>query len=176
MNSIRIFISSPGDVIEEREKAKEVIADLQRRYDGQSTLLPVLWEDLAIPATASFQEGIDYVLAERHRIDIAVFILWSRLGNPLSDSITKPDGTRYLSGTEREFDLMLAAFERSGGKVPIILACTRRDEEGFNNRLDATEQGDDALEELIKQRKLVKRFIRENFQDKEGHNLRAHHS
>ena len=57
---------------------------------------------------------------------------------------------------------MLAAFERSGGKVPIILAYTRRDDEGFNNCLDATKKGDDALEELINQRKLVKQFIREH--------------
>ena len=131
MKTLRIFISSPGDVAEEREKAKQVIADLQRRYGDAATLVPVLWEDLAIPATASFQEGIDFVLSERHRIDIAVFILWSRLGSPLGACIQKPDGTPYLSGTEREFDLMLTAFEQSGGKIPVILAYTRRDEEGL---------------------------------------------
>ena len=80
---LRIFISSPGDVAEEHDKAKQVIAALQRHYGDAVSLMLVLWEALAIPATASFQEGIDFVLAERHRVDIAVFILWSRLGSPL---------------------------------------------------------------------------------------------
>ncbi len=97
MSPLRIFISSPGDVEVERDKARQVIAGLQLRYDQQVSLIPVLWEDLAIPATASFQEGIDLVLAEKHRIDIAVFILWSRLGSPLGAAIPKPDGSSYLS-------------------------------------------------------------------------------
>ncbi len=175
MNCLRIFISSPGDVAEERDKAKQVIADLERRYADQLKLIPVLWEDLAIPATASFQEGIEFVLAERHRIDIAVFILWSRLGSPLGGAIKKPDGSSYNSGTEREFDLMLSAFEQSGGQRPVILAYTRRDDEAFNALLDARKYGVDILDEIIQQRKLVKQFIQERFQDKQGHNLRAYH-
>ena len=53
-------------------------------------LVPVLWEDLALPATASFQEAIDFLL-EKQPIDIAVFILWSRLGSPLDQSIKRAD-------------------------------------------------------------------------------------
>ncbi len=176
MRTFRIFISSPGDVAEERDKAKQVIADLQRRYEGQATLIPVLWEDLPITATSPFQVGIEDQIINSIKIDIAVFILWSKLGSPTGPSITKPDGTPYFSGTEREFDLMLAAFEQSGGKSPLIFAYTRRDDEAFGLRLDAAKQDDDALEELIKQRRLVKRFISERFQDKDGHNLRAYHS
>jgi len=175
MSTLRIFISSPGDVAEERDKAKQVVAALQRQCE-EATLVSVLWENLAIPATASFQEGIDFVLAERHRIDIAVFILWSRLGSPLGNAITKRDGSPYRSGTEREFDMMLAAFEQSGRKMPIILAYTRDDSEGFNERLDARTQGEDALEELLRQRRLVKQFIQERFHDEQGRNLRAYHT
>ena len=176
MKTFRIFISSPGDVAEERDKAKQVIAELQRRYDGQAILIPVLWEDLPITATSPFQVGIEDQIIKSIKIDIAVFILWSKLGSPTGPSITKSDGTAYLSGTEREFDLMLHAFEQSGGKSPLIFAYTRRDDESFGLRLDAAKQDDDALEELIKQRRLVKRFINERFQDKDGHNLRAYHS
>ena len=176
MKTIRIFISSPGDVSEEREKARQVISALQRRYDDCAQLIPVLWEDLAIPATASFQQGIDFVLSERNRVEIAIFILWSRLGSPLGPAITKRDGSAYASGTEREFDLMLAAFEQSGGKLPLILAYTRSDDEGFSKRLDARAHGDEALEEMLKQRKLVRQFIRERFQDEQGRNVRAFHS
>src|ERR1700677_2105293 len=109
MQTIRIFISSPGDVAEEREKAREVIAQLQRRYGTSIILQPVLWEDLPLKSDASFQEGIDLILSKDHGIDIAVFMLWSRLGSPLGAAISKPDGSPYLSGTEREWDLMLRA-------------------------------------------------------------------
>lgn len=176
MKTVRIFISSPGDVQEERDKAKQVIAALQHELGDDVALLPVLWEDLAIPATASFQEGIDFVLSEKHRIDIAVFILWSRLGTPLGAAITKPDGSAYRSGTEREFDLMLTAFEQSGRKMPLILAYTRDDLGAFSDKLDARTQHDDALEELLRQRKLVKQFIHERFHDEHGRNLRAYHT
>lgn len=176
MKALRIFISSPGDVAEERDKARQVIASLQQSYGDQVTLIPVLWEEMPIPATASFQEGIDVVLAERHRIDIAVFILWSRLGSPLGGTIVKRDGSPYRSGTEREFDLMLAAYEQSGRKIPVLLAYTRDDSEGFNERLDARTQAEEALEEMIRQRKLVKQFIQERFHDEQGRNLRAYHS
>jgi hypothetical protein len=71
------------------------------------------------------------LLAGRQPIDIAVFILWSRLGSPLGAAITHSDGTPYRSGTERELDLMLTAFEQNGGVRPIILAYARDDEAVF---------------------------------------------
>ena len=42
MKTIRIFISSPGDVAPERDKARQVIHDLQRRYLGRLELAPLL--------------------------------------------------------------------------------------------------------------------------------------
>jgi hypothetical protein len=44
LKTIRIFISSPGDVVEEREKARQVVRDLQRRCLGRLELIPVLGE------------------------------------------------------------------------------------------------------------------------------------
>ena len=166
---VRIFISSPGDVVEERNQARRVIADLERRYP-EVTLRPLLWEELALPATASFQESIDFIL-NREPIDIAVFILWSRLGTPLGAARTRPDGNPYRSGTEREFDLMLAAFEQSGQQRPFILAYARDDLDGFKQKLN--ESDDSQWEELINQRKLAEAFIRERFFDSEGRNTRA---
>jgi hypothetical protein len=170
--TIRIFISSPGDVAAERDKARRVIDDLQRHYSG-AILQPVLWEDLALTATASFQESIDF-LVHRQPIDMAVFILWSRLGTPLGPATTRPNGTPYRSGTEREFDLMLAAFEQSGKKRPVILAYDRNDDDGFQQSLAAVPAAQ--WEELITQRKLARSFVREQFYDEEGRNLRAVHS
>ncbi len=168
--TIRIFISSPGDVTEERDGARRVIEGLERLYP-RARLVPVLWEELALPVTASFQETIDFLL-EREPIDVAVFILWSRLGSPLGTSITRPDGTPYRSGTERELDLMLAAFEQSGRKRPVILAYVREDDAGLKLRFNESDTSE--WEELINQRKLAEAFILEQFHDAEGRNLRAY--
>ena len=82
MTVIRIFISSPGDVVEERDQAKSVVEELRRRYAGRLDLRAVLWEDLPLLAHMSFQEGVELVLSEQGP-DFAVFILWSRFGTPL---------------------------------------------------------------------------------------------
>ncbi len=98
MQTLRIFIYSPGDVSEERDQARRVIDSLQRQYSGV-TLQAVMWEDLALPATASFQESID-VLLHQQPIDVAVFILWSRLGSPLGAAITRPESSTCHSGAK----------------------------------------------------------------------------
>ncbi len=174
MKTLRIFISSPGDVAEEREKARQVVAHLQRYYGDRLALEPVLWEDLPLQADASFQDGIDLVLSSEHGIDIAVFVLWSRLGSPLGGLTRKADGSAYHSGTEREFDLMLAAREQSGGMRPDILAYVRKDDSAFHEKM--RDRSTLQLEDLLKQRKLVEQFITENFRDEAGANVRAYHS
>lgn len=175
MKTIRIFISSPGDVQEEREVAKQVIQGLRKRYAAFFDLRPVLWEYLPLQADASFQEGVDLVLSKQHGIDIAVFILWSRLGTPLGAQIRRKDGTEYRSGTEREFDLVLTAREATGGARPHVLVYVRSDEPGFRERLRAALP--EEREECLRQKSLVTRFIEEEFHDAaEGTNVRAYHT
>ncbi|MBU2490409.1 MAG: DUF4062 domain-containing protein, partial [Proteobacteria bacterium] len=170
----RVFISSPGDVALERDRARQVVARLEKEMAGRVRLLPVLWEDLPLMADMSFQQGIDLVLSSEHGVDIAVFILWSRLGSPLGALVQKADGEPYRSGTEREFDLMLLAREASGCERPYILAYVRDDETGFKTRLQ--DCPGDALEEMVRQRRLAGEFIRETFHDQDsGTNIRAFH-
>jgi hypothetical protein len=174
VRTIRIFISSPGDVAEERDRARLVIDGLRRRYAGRLVLKPVLWEDLPLQGDISFQEGIDRVLSGDTGVDVAVFILWSRLGSALGAGLRKQDGSKYRSGTEREFDLMMKARQRSGGNRPALLVYTRRDEPTFEENLRGrpTEQ----KRELLVQKEMVEQFIQEEFHDAEGHNVRAYHS
>ena len=131
MKTLRIFISSPGDVAEERDRAKQVVESLRRRYAGKFLLKPLLWEDIPLQPDMSFQQGIDMVLSQDRGLEIAVFILWSRLGTPLGKTIPRPDGGEYRSGTEREFDLMMQARKQSGGQRPHVFVYTRRDECSF---------------------------------------------
>ena len=111
MKTVRIFISSPGDVQEERDRARSVVHQLQRRYAGQLDLRALLWEELPLAADMSFQRGIDMVLSETG-VDIAVFVLWSRLGSPTGPLMVGEQGRPYRSGTEREWHLMLRAREQ----------------------------------------------------------------
>lgn len=156
---VRIFISSPSDVEEERELARRVVRSLQERYAGQLQIVPVLWEDLPLDASMSFQDGIDVVVSGRERIDIAVFLLWSRLGTPLG--MQRPEGGTYLSGTERELDLMLAASRVSDIGRPRILAYVRNDPAGFQERLRGKATAE--MREMVDQKSLVESFIQERF-------------
>ena len=177
MKTIRIFISSPGDVSQERERAREVIESLRRRYARHFTLKPVFWEDLPLEPDTSFQQGIDLVLSEQG-VDIAVFILWTRLGTPLGALIRKPDGSEYRSGTEREFDLMLRARvqtrEKEGQPRPSLLVYTRRDDASFAETLRAA-RGTAEQQKLLLQKQLVESFLAETFQDQDtGTNIGAY--
>jgi tetratricopeptide (TPR) repeat protein len=110
LKSIRIFISSPGDVAEERALTKRVIQRLQGEFSGQVTLDPIFWEHEPLLATKSFQEQI----VRPSETDIVVTILWSRLGTRLPANFTKPDGSRYESGTEFEFEDAVNSYRETG--------------------------------------------------------------
>lgn len=175
--TIRIFISSPGDVAHERDSARKIIEGLQKLYAEHYNLIPVFWEDLPLAADASFQQGIDMILNDpEYHIDLAIFILWSRLGSPIGPSIRREDNTEFRSGTEREFHLMLQARTQSGGKYPHILAYVRNDQDGFNSLLEKATSTQD-LKELVNQKNALETFIEENFLDaKKKINIRAYHS
>lgn len=155
LEQLRIFISSPGDVQDERAAALQVIADLNKRYTGVVELEPVVWEDMPLQADGSFQANIDELVGA---IDIAVFILWSRLGSEVAD-IHKADGSHYKSGTEREWELMRQAREASPDedRRPDLLVYTRSDEAERKRRLAeaaAEEEGD-----LVSQKQALDSFI-----------------
>jgi hypothetical protein len=138
----------------------------------------LLWEDLPLGANTSFQEGIDLLLSG-DGVDVAVFILWSRLGSPLGPKILREDGSEYRSGTEREWDLMLQAQKKSqlDGTVirPFVIAYARTDEVSFEERLRG--ETDEDKSKKINQKLLVNQFIKEEFRDDEtGTNIRAYHS
>lgn len=157
MKKLRIFISSPGDVQQERMIAKRVISDLSRVYQDYVILEPILWEDLPLEATGSFQEGIDYFL-NQSPIDIAVFILWSRLGTKLGSSFLKEDGSEYDSGTEYEYDMMYTLRQRT--KQPKIMVYVKDTEPQFVGISSY-------IKELLEQKDKLDSFIEEKFKDRE---------
>ncbi|MBU6300968.1 MAG: SUMF1/EgtB/PvdO family nonheme iron enzyme, partial [Verrucomicrobia bacterium] len=166
--TIRIFISSPGDVEAERFKAAQVIEQLGKFYGDTLVLQPVLWKQMPLEVNQGFQPGIDAILSADQGIDIAIFILWSRLGTP----VTIGDRT-FASGTEREWHLMLEALAQSGGERPDILFYRRRDEEGFTAGLAAVKP--ELLQDAIDQNRAAEAFMQAHFWDREGKNIRAYH-
>lgn len=166
MKRIRIFISSPGDVQQERNIAREVIAELGNLYSQYVTLEVLMWEDFPLTVDSTFQEGINYFL-EHDVIDVAVFILWSRLGTPLCTKFVKEDGTPYQSGTEYEFELMKRLFLETG--APRILTYVK------NSRIQPKDNATiDDLLDARRQEIAVKTFLQEHFHDEESNSNYAY--
>ena len=88
---VRIFLSSPGDVAEERALARQLIdAELPKLPSLRGRLaLPrlIAWDDPAaqIPtlATETPRELVNAARPRPATCDIVVVILWSRMGTPL---------------------------------------------------------------------------------------------
>jgi hypothetical protein len=107
---LRIFISSPGDVAEERVLANNLVRRLADEYAERLWIEPVFWEHEPLLATSTFQTQIP----PPHDCEVVVCILWSRLGTRLPAHITRPDGSRYASGTEYEFEDAAEGFRARG--------------------------------------------------------------
>jgi DNA-binding response OmpR family regulator len=107
---LTVFISSPGDVIPERRALKRILEQLNREFSGKLFLIPVLWEEEPLLASETFQSQIHPPC----ETDIYIGIFWSRLGSPLPKDITREDGSRYLSGSEYEFEDAMTGFDANG--------------------------------------------------------------
>ncbi len=118
---LKIFISSPGDVSDERRRAALVISRLKREFARFFDLSAVLWEYEPMLSSGHFQDVID----PPSSADIVVLILWSRLGTPLpAKTDTREykglDGRVPVTGTEWEYEQALEARQTRGG-VPDLL-------------------------------------------------------
>src|ERR1700757_476725 len=75
---LRIFVSSPTDVPDERLRADLIVDKLSQDYGRFFTLKSYRWEHEAMLASKHFQDATELPSA----FDIVVLILWSRLGTP----------------------------------------------------------------------------------------------
>lgn len=166
MKTIRIFISSPGDVLQERKIAHKVITELNKQFSRYIHIEVLMWENFPLTAESTFQEGINYFL-KSNVIDFAVFILWSRMGTPLCKKFMRPDGTLYQSGTEYEFDMMMNLYKEKGW--PKILTYVKDSEQVPNNLTNIKE-----LEDYLNQKERLRSFITEHFRDEESNSNYAY--
>jgi eukaryotic-like serine/threonine-protein kinase len=164
---MRIFISSPGDVGEERELAALVMQRLQREFAERLELTPFFWEHQPLRATASFQEEINAILRPSEA-DVVIIILWSRLGTRLGPELIHPDGHPYTSGTEYEFEDAISGYQRQG--LPDLLVY-RKTAKAFAD----LSLSDEEYQARREQKQLVDAFIEKWFKGAGGSFTSAFH-
>ena len=108
MQTLRIFISSPGDVADERQISGKVIERLQGKYWSFVRLDDVFWEKKVIRSTAHYQDE----LIQPSECEIVFGILWSRLGSPLPGKFQE-DADVAVTGTQWELENAFSAHSRN---------------------------------------------------------------
>ena len=87
--ALRVFISSPGDVSDERGIARDVLHYLPREAQFKERLVfqEIAWDSPggATPLAAHLtpQQAINQNLPTPSQCDVVIVILWSRMGTPL---------------------------------------------------------------------------------------------
>ncbi|MFT4543083.1 MAG: DNA-binding response OmpR family regulator [Planctomycetota bacterium] len=144
---LRLFVSSPSDVGPERRAVRRAVDRLNVELTGEAILVPVLWEEEPLVASETAQTQI--VLPRD--TDIYIGIFWARFGTPLPASVTRPDGTRYGSGSEFEFEDALDGQKANGKPDMLVYRKTAEPTVAITNRdnvLDSLEQHEQ-LQEFI---------------------------
>jgi WD40 repeat protein len=146
--TIRIFVSSPGDVYQERVAAERVILRLRDRYASDAVIVPVLWEHEPITANDTFQTQIP----PPAECDIVVILLWARMGTRLPKSVAVDrQGSEYISGTAYEFWTSWEKYQQTGCPSILIYKKTSK----FEPESDAA----DYLEKIAKQKRSLEDFM-----------------
>src|SRR5208282_170745 len=112
---LRIFISSPGDLTEERIVCEEVIRELIPEFLHQAVLEPILWEELPLTAERAFQDQIPLP----GECEIVILMLWSRLGSRLHSRFAEQGEGEAPTATLFEFRSALDA--RRSRQLPDLL-------------------------------------------------------
>jgi tetratricopeptide (TPR) repeat protein len=158
--SIKIFVSSPGDVAQERFLTEKVITRLQNVFRHACKLEPIFWEHEPLTADKSFQEG----LISPRETDIVICILWSRLGTRLPKHVT---GGANLTGTEYEVTEAIEGRKQKG--LPDLLVY-RKTATAFADLSDRQRRV-----EALGQIEALETFIDKWFKNEEGALVAAFH-
>ena len=188
MKTIRVFVSSPGDV-----RAERTIADRLIRMTAEELGIPVsvqysnLLQDVEFAPSGSIEaENSELILCpyfwEYQRFspelgyqdqmpntaefDLVICILWSRLGTRLHPRFRMPDGSEPRSGTDFEIAWAMAQRKKTPG-IPALHVYRNRSQP--NPPLDSPER----LEEFLRQWKSLQAFFESWLKDREGQYIGA---
>jgi predicted negative regulator of RcsB-dependent stress response len=113
--TLRVFLSSPGDVAEERGIARSVMEELEGGHllKGKVRFEIAAWDDAHAAAPMDAREtpqaSVNRYTGRPADGDLTVVIVWSRIGTPLPPGLARTDGTPYQSGTVWEYEDALSA-------------------------------------------------------------------
>jgi formylglycine-generating enzyme required for sulfatase activity len=154
-----IFLSSPGDVPEERDIVEAVVDAINRsgEFANRFTLRLYRWDDknvvIPMPVTDIPQRSVDSYMTRPSECDLTVVIFWSRMGSPLI-----MDGREYLSGTHYEYTDAREAYDTH--KKPSVWLYRRSEEPSIKLT-------DPKRDEKVQQFDRVTQFFSQ-FQDADG--------
>lgn len=125
---LSIFLASPGDVTEERNRLEDAVTEWNRTWarDMGVRLELLRWENDAFPdAGIDAQEVINRQIPQDY--DLFIGIMWSRFGTPTA---------RAGSGTEEEFQIAIA---RSRAKANLAIMFYFKDAPIAPSKIDPTQ-------------------------------------
>ncbi len=185
MKTLRVFVSSPGDVRAERAIADRLIrmtaqelgipvsvqysSLLRDRETAQSSthqidadqnelvLCPYFWEYQRFSPEQGYQDQ----MPNTAEFDLVICILWSRLGTKLQARFRMPDGSEPQSGTDFEIAWAVEQRKKTPG-VPALHVYRNRSQP--NPPLDSPEK----LEEFLGQWKALQAFFESWLKNREG--------
>jgi tetratricopeptide (TPR) repeat protein len=160
---LKIFLSSPGDVAEERALAEFVFRRLADEVSDVARLSFLIWEHEPLFGHAGFQEQIE----RPSKSDLVVIILWSRLGTRLPADFAAVKGQPPPTGTEFEIQDSLASFAERG-KPNLLIYRKQPGPQIALGSADFAERSD--------QYARLDEFCRNTFYNAEGAITVAHHS
>jgi hypothetical protein len=135
--TLRVFISSPGDVANERFLVRQLLQELP--YDpflrGNIVFDVISYNDPAapipLPANLTPQEAVNRFGPKPSECNVVIFILWSRLGTPLDSQVfSRIDGTQFMSGTEWEFE---DAYNAEPRPTMLVYRCSEEPKVGMQD-------------------------------------------
>lgn len=159
---LKLFLSSPGDVAEERAVAEFVFRRLADEVAEVARLQFIIWEHEPLFGHAGFQEQIE----RPSQSDLVVIILWSRLGTRLPADFAPQAGEDAPTGTEFEINDALAAYAERGKPQLLIYRKTPGPQISL---------GSADFEERSEQYRMLEGFCQRTFFDKNGAAIVAHH-
>jgi WD40 repeat protein len=193
MKTIKVFVSSPGDVQVERTIADRLIRAIAEELgipvsvqysnllrdsepvesprssvepeSDELILCPYFWEYQRFSPELGYQDQIP----DTSRFDLVISILWSRLGTKLHSRFRMPDGSEPRSGTEYEIAWAKAQRDKTPG-VPVLQIYRNRSQP--NPPLDPPEK----REEFFRQWDLLKDFFDSWEKDSQGQFIGAFNS
>ena len=124
---LKIFVASPQDVMQERQRLHRVVHALNRS-GGAADQLGVVFEVLDWHThVAPFMGRPEKVIIDQLPVemwDIFVGILWMRFGMP-TGAVDKSSQRAFSSGTEEEFALAYDALGKTGRPKILFYQCLR---------------------------------------------------